>query len=78
MSTSCSGLGKHILAAFAAENEAYLDLDTMKRKARAYDILIGASKREIESMWDFMQASGARAEVLIEELERLQRMRGIR
>lgn len=73
MNAVCNDLDKQILAAFAAENQSYLDLDELKRKARAFDILMGASKREIESMWDVMNATGCPVEPLIEALERRQR-----
>ena len=50
-----------------------LDLETLERKARNYDILIGASKREIETMWDVMNATGCQVQPLIDALERRQR-----
>lgn len=73
MNAICNDLDKKILAAFAAENQAYLDLEELKRKARAFDIIMGASKREIEAMWDVMNATGCPVEPLIEALERRQR-----
>jgi hypothetical protein len=53
------------------------ELDELRKKARFFDILMGASKREVEAMWDFMNASGARYEPLIEELANAQRVRGV-
>ena len=49
------------------------ELEELKRKARNFDILMGASKREIESMWDVMNATGCPVQPLIESLERRQR-----
>lgn len=82
-------LDKRIYAAFGAANASYREmlnadtttvnideLEVLKRKAWMWDVIIGASRREIESMWDFMQASGANPEPLVIELARLQRVRG--
>ena len=49
------------------------ELEELKRKARNYEILMGASKREIESMWDVMNATGCAVQPLIDALERRQR-----
>ena len=51
----------------------HLDLETLELKARNFDILMGASKREIESMWDVMNATGCPVQPLIDALERRQR-----
>ena len=42
------------------------------RKAGNFDIIMGASKREIESMWDVMNATGCTVQPLIDALERRQ------
>lgn len=58
------------------ETEALIDTDELKelrRKARNFDILMGASKREIEAMWDGMNGTGCPAQPLIDALERRQR-----
>ena len=49
------------------------ELAELKRKARNFDILMGASKREIEAMWDGMNGTGCPAQPLIDALERRQR-----
>ena len=49
------------------------ELKELRSKARNYDILMGASKREIESMWDVMNATGCPVQPLIDALERRQR-----
>ena len=48
------------------------ELAELKRKARNFDIIMGASKREIESMWDVMNATGCPVQPLIDALERRQ------
>ena len=48
------------------------ELEELKRKARNFDILMGASKREIEAMWDAMNGTGCPAQPLIESLARRQ------
>ena len=48
------------------------ELAELKRKARNFDILMGASKREIEAMWDAMNGTGCPAQPLIESLARRQ------
>ena len=91
MGITHTDLDKRIYATFGAANANYREmlnadtttvnideLETLKRKAGLFDVLMAASRREIESMYDFMQASGARGEVLLLELARLQRMRGAR
>ena len=50
-----------------------LDLETLELKARNFDILMGASKREIETMWDVMNATGCPVQPLIDALERRQK-----
>ena len=57
------------------ENQMMIPVDELKelrRKARNYEILMGASKREIEAMWDVMNATGCPAQPLIESLARMQ------
>ena len=49
------------------------ELAELKRKARNYEILMGASKREIETMWDVMNATGCPVQPLIDALERRQK-----
>lgn len=49
------------------------ELAELKRKASNFDILMGASKREIEAMWDAMNGTGCPAQPLIDALERRQR-----
>jgi hypothetical protein len=49
------------------------ELVELKRKARNFEILMGASKREIESMLDAMNGTGCQAQPLIDALERRQR-----
>ena len=67
---------------FLAELKRQADAETiigtdepseLKRKARNFDIIMGASKREIESMWDVMNATGCPVQPLIDALERRQR-----
>lgn len=58
---------------FLAEVKRTDELKEIRRKARNFDILMGASKREIESMWDVMNATGCPAQPLIDALERRQR-----
>ena len=58
------------------ENQMMIPVDELKelrRKARNFDIIMGASKREIESMWDVMNATGCPVQPLIDALERRQR-----
>ena len=69
---------RRFLAEIKRQNEAETlvgtdELVELKRKARNYDILMGASKREIEAMWDAMNGTGCPVEPLIEALERRQR-----
>ncbi|NCC85461.1 MAG: hypothetical protein EOM03_15235 [Clostridia bacterium] len=69
---------RRFLAEVKRQNEAEVTIDAdhlaeLKRKARNYDILMGASKREIESMWDVMNATGCPVQPLIDALERRQR-----
>ena len=69
---------RRFLAEVKRQNEAEVAIDAdslaeLKRKASNYDILMGASKREIESMWDVMNATGCQAQPLIDALERRQR-----
>lgn len=69
---------KRFLSALRDERTSSIEVDReefedAQRKARLFDVLVGASKREVEAMWDFMNASGARPEVLIEELATKQR-----
>ena len=58
------------------ENQMMIPVDEIKelrRKARNFDIIMGASKREIEAMWDAMNGTGCPAQPLIDALERRQR-----
>ena len=69
---------RRFLAEVKRQNEAETlvgtdELAELKRKARNYEILMGASKREIESMWDVMNATGCPSQPLIDALERRQR-----
>ena len=69
---------RRFLAEVKRQNEAEVtinadELEELKRKARNFDIIMGASKREIESMWDVMNATGCPAQPLIDALERRQR-----
>ena len=48
------------------------ELKELRRKARNFDILMGASKREIEAMWDGMNGTGVPAQPFIESLARRQ------
>ena len=50
--------------------------DAIALKARNFDILMGASKREIETMWDVMSATGCDAQPLIDALARKQEVAG--
>ena len=68
---------RRFLAEVKRQNEAEVTIDAdelaeLKRKARNFDILMGASKREIESMWDVMNATGCPVQPLIDALERRQ------
>ena len=68
---------RRFLAEVKRQNEAEVTIDAdelaeLRRKARNYDILLGASKREIESMWDVMNATGCPVQPLIDALERRQ------
>ncbi|MDY0227249.1 MAG: hypothetical protein RBR38_10510 [Desulfomicrobium apsheronum] len=69
---------RRFLAEVKRQNDAEVTIDAdelveLKRKARNYEILMGASKREIESMWDVMNATGCPVQPLIDALERRQR-----
>ena len=69
---------RRFLAEVKRQNEAETlvgtdELAELKRKARNFDIIMGASKREIESMWDVMNATGCPVQPLIDALERRQR-----
>ena len=69
---------RRFLAEVKRQNEAETlvgadELAELKRKARNFDIIMGASKREIESMWDVMNATGCQVQPLIDALERRQR-----
>ena len=70
---------RRFLAEIKRHNEAEtqcscgLDLEALERKARNFDIIMGASKREIETMWDVMNATGCPVQPLIDALERRQR-----
>jgi hypothetical protein len=75
MTITCNDLDKRILAAFAAENAAYTnalaqsdELAELRKKARMYDILSAASKREIEAIWDAANATGCPIEPMVEAL----------
>lgn len=50
--------------------------DAIALKARNYDIIMGASKREIDAMWDAMNATGCDAQPLIDALARKQEVAG--
>ncbi len=68
---------RRFLAEVKRQNEAEVTIDAdefaeLKRKARNFDILMGASKREIEAMWDGMNGTGCPAQPLIESLARRQ------
>ncbi len=57
------------------ENQMMIPVDELKelrRKARNFEILMGASKREIEAMWDAMNGTGCPAQPFIESLARRQ------
>ncbi len=69
---------RRFLAEVKRQNEAEVTIDAdelaeLKRKARNFEIIMGASKREIESMWDVMNATGCPVQPLIDALERRQR-----
>lgn len=69
---------RSFLAELKRQNEAEVaigadELAELKRKARNFDIIMGASKREIEAMWDAMNGTGCPAQPLIDALERRQR-----
>ena len=68
---------RRFLAEVKRQNEAEVTIDAdelaeLRRKARNFDILMGASKREIEAMWDAMNATGCTVQPLIDALERRQ------
>ena len=68
---------RRFLAEIKRQNEAETlvgtdELAELKRKARNFDILMGASKREIEAMWDGMNGTGCPAQPFIESLARRQ------
>ena len=68
---------RRFLAELKRQNEAEVTIDAdelaeLRRKARNYDILMGASKREIEAMWDAMNGTGCQVQPLIDALERRQ------
>ena len=78
MNLSCTDFDRRFLAEIKRQNEAETMIGTdelaeLKRKARNFDILMGASKREIEAMWDVMNATGCPVQPLIDALERRQR-----
>ena len=69
---------RRFLAEVKRQNEAEVTIDAdelaeLKRKSRNFDILMGVSKREIEAMWDVMNATGCQVQPLIDALERRQR-----
>ncbi|HSW65249.1 MAG TPA: hypothetical protein VLH56_18355 [Dissulfurispiraceae bacterium] len=73
-----SDFDRRFLAEIKRQNEAETMIGTdelaeLRRKARNFDILMGASKREIEAMWDGMNGTGCPAQPLIDALERRQR-----
>lgn len=55
---------------------SHYELDRLRRKAHLYDVLIAMSQREISTMWDFRQATSARDEVLLGEIETMLRANG--
>lgn len=67
-----STMDELLLNTFAALNEKYTDEYEVRNKARMFDVLMGASKREVEALWDFMNATGARPEPLIDAIARKQ------
>jgi len=78
MNLFCDDFDRRFLAEVKMQNEAEVTIDAdelaeLRRKARNFDILMGASKREIESMWDVMNATGCPVQPLIDALERRQR-----
>ncbi len=77
MNLFCTDFDRRFLAEIKRQNEAETlvgtdELAELKRKARNYEILMGASKREIEAMWDAMNGTGCPAQPLIESLARRQ------
>ena len=70
---------RRFLAEVKRQNEAEtqcrcgLDIETLELKARNFDMIMGASKREIETMWDVMNSTGCPVQPLIDALERRQR-----
>ena len=78
MSLFYDDFDRRFLAEIKRQNEAEVTIDAdelaeLRRKARNFDIIMGASKREIESMWDVMNATGCPSQPLIDALERRQR-----
>ncbi|NCC06192.1 MAG: hypothetical protein EOM37_19600 [Proteobacteria bacterium] len=78
MSLFYDDFDRRFLAEVKRQNEAEGTIDAddlaeLRRKASNFDILMGASKREIESMWDVMNATGCPVQPLIDALERRQR-----
>lgn len=76
-----SDFDKRFLSALREQKNETITVDRdefeeVQRKARLFDVLIAASKREVEAMWDFMNATGARPEPLINELAEKQRTKG--
>jgi hypothetical protein len=67
-----TNLDEVVLDTISEINNRYRMDDEVRQKARMFDVLIGASKREVEALWDFMNATGAQPEPLIEILERKQ------
>ena len=68
---------RRFLAEIKRQNEAETlvgtdELAELRRKARNYEILMGASKREIEAMWDPMNGTGCPAQPFIDSLARRQ------
>lgn len=73
-----SDFDRRFLAEIKRQNEAETMIGTdelaeLRRKARNFDIIMGASKREIEAMWDGMNGTGCPAQPFIDSLERRQR-----
>jgi hypothetical protein len=60
------------LRAEQADPQPFVDVDTLRRKARLYDILIGATTREFEAIMDAVNATGCNPEPLVEALGRKQ------
>ena len=72
------GVMRRFLAEVKRQNEAEVTIDAdelaeLKRKSRNFEILMGASKREIAVMWDAMTGTGCPSQPLIDALERRQR-----